>query len=97
MDNKYVSYTYSQAEIKLLEILQKQKGPVDSATLHDLFYGGQQESFHSQTIVNSALRSLRMKADHNGEPYMIVKSKRSGPKPMTFWIEERPKDKKKAK
>lgn len=97
MDNKVI-FPYSQAEERLLGILKKQKGRVDSITLHDLFYGGQQQSFYSQTIVNSALRSLRIKADHNDEPFMIGKSKKNGPRPMQFWIEERPsKKKKKAK
>lgn len=91
MDKKVVNY--SPAEKKLLEIMRQftnYERPIDSAKLHDLYYGEQQKPWHSQGFINSAMRSLRMKADHNGEPFMITKSKRSGPYPIEFRIVDRP-------
>lgn len=99
VDQKSVNYNYSPAEIKLLDIIRqvtKDGRPIDSATLHDMYYGDEQDKpWHGQRFVNSAMDSLRMKADHNNEPYMIVKSKRAGQKPIEFRIVERPKAKKK--
>lgn len=80
---------YSAAEIALLSVLQRARRPVDTLALVDRYYRNSDEPYNARLIVAGTLRSLRRKADFNGEAWTIKCSARSGPHPVEWWIEQK--------
>jgi hypothetical protein len=79
---------YSESERQLFSILPK-SSMVDSKTLMENFYKGQKQPYHGRPAIISRLRSLKKKMRLNGEPFMIVNSKRAGPKAMSFGLKKK--------
>jgi hypothetical protein len=78
---------YSPAEREVFALLRE--SPRDSAVISRLRYGTNGAMpFNGRKIVIGALRSLVRKARVNGEPFRIAHSRRSGPIPMSFWLEK---------
>lgn len=79
---------YSDGEQRLFALLPTPDNPRDTKTLVKLYYG-KQAPINANKILIGMLASLRRKVHHNREPFTIKNTKRSGPKPMSFWIERR--------
>jgi hypothetical protein len=93
-----VSYTkepvvsYSEAEVDILNLLSSGRDNARSTTeLVELRYGTD-APFHALSIVRTTIASLSRKADRNKESWRVVKSKRQGPHPISYWIEKRATD-----
>jgi hypothetical protein len=78
---------YSPAEREMFTLLSSQ--PRDSKTIAQLRYSRRQTPYHGRQIVIGVLKSLVRKTKRNREPFRIMHTKRSGPIPMSFWIEAR--------
>lgn len=80
---------YSAGEEKMLGTLRKgRKRAASSLEIAEQFYAGD-IPFHGRKIVISLLASLSKKAEANGEPFRVGRTKRRGPHPVSFWLEER--------
>lgn len=77
---------YSPAESKLLTILRKQREPIDSVKLGDLYYSKSKKPFHAQRQIIGSMRGLIRKVEFNREPFRIEQSERRGPYPVEFVI-----------
>lgn len=75
---------YSPSEEKLLDILKKHKEPVLSSDLCNEFYIGREKPWHAQQQIISTMRSLIKKSKHNKESFIIRKTDRNGPHPISF-------------
>jgi hypothetical protein len=76
---------YSPAETKLLQILRKQKKPVTSIELGDLYYD-KKKPFHFQRQIIASMRGLIRKVEFNKEAFRIEQSERRGPHPAEFTL-----------
>jgi len=79
---------YSPGEQRALKLLTGK--PQDTNLLCDKFYkpdGG--PPYYGRQIVLGLMNSLIRKSKHNGEKFIVKKSKRAGPWPITFWREDR--------
>jgi hypothetical protein len=86
--NDNAEYSYSDRERELFSILIEGKR-VDTIELSKKFYGKNPIPLNGSKIVFGAVAGLRRKIEANKEPFKIVSSKRSGPIPVSFWIEEK--------
>lgn len=75
---------YSPQERALFALLREE--PRDSETISKLYYNGSMP-YHGRRIVSTTLRELVHKVERNRESFRIIRSKRSGPIPMSFWLE----------
>lgn len=77
---------YSPGEKKIFTLL-----PAKQKTTSDIaidYYGKGKVPYHGRQIVVGLLSSLQRKVRLNREPFRIMKTKRSGPIPMSFWVEK---------
>lgn len=80
---------YSPAERRVFSLLRGE--PRDSKAICLLHYGRVREMpFNGRRIVIGALMSLVRKTRANREPFRIAHTARSGPIPMSFWLEPHP-------
>lgn len=82
---------YSPGEQRIFRLLPKDGRPRTSAIITKLFYGMALDEvpIHGRKIVIGLLSSLMKKSDINSETFCVRKTRRSGPIPMSFWIEPR--------
>lgn len=80
---------YSPREASVLAILTKSKGRRMSTT--DLIEKVFTKSvpFHARQSILSTLSSLASKVEKKGEKFEIKRSNRRGPRPVSFWLEDR--------
>lgn len=77
---------YSPGEQRLFSLLTGKKQNTKALVLD--FYTSE-EPFNARNAVIDSLRKLSRKATINREAWRIKCSKRSGPTPMDFWLEEK--------
>lgn len=77
---------YSETEAAIMSLLGRR--PLSSVEIARRHYNGS-GPYHGQKIVSGLLRSLVDKVDHNREAFRVAHTKRRGPHPMSFWLEER--------
>ena len=80
-----MKHSYSPGEKKMLALLKSK--PQTSIALAEKFYDKQRPYYDRQVVVG-LLSNLASKAKRNGEPFVIQRTKRAGPKPISFWIEK---------
>lgn len=80
---------YSDREIRVFAQLPKDGSPIESSEIAKKYYNGKLPP-HGQASIIGALSALTAKVIRNKEPFRIMKSKRSGPWPIKFWIEKEP-------
>lgn len=81
---------YSPSEQRMLKLLPRNGRKLTSVELVEKFYNGSGEApYHARNIVITVLRSLRRKTAHNKEEFRVASTPRSGPIPMSFWLEQR--------
>ena len=76
---------YSPLERKVFERLTPDAK--DTVTITQEIYGRRGKPFNARQSVLGALVSLSRKTKANREPFTIKRSKRLGPRPVSFWIE----------
>jgi hypothetical protein len=74
---------YSPLETKLLTLLSEEK-VITSKKLTEDLYSGNDIPFHAQSSVTSILRALIRKVEHNGESFIITKTRPIGPYPVQY-------------
>lgn len=83
------SVGYSPNERVIFELLTACNGQgISTPELVKSFYKGK-TPFYGRQIVVGLLSSIRRKAVANREPFRVVHTPRSGPIPMSFWLEEK--------
>lgn len=84
---------YSPEEQRIFRLLPKDGRQRSSTAILNRFYGvaDQGPPFHKRKIVIGLLSSLMRKTDCNKEHFRVCKTKRSGPIPISFWLEPRRK------
>jgi hypothetical protein len=80
---KLGDFRYSDLERRVFALLKKKAKT--SAELADTLYPEQK---NGRPTVICACRSLAYKLSKNKEPFRLKSSKRNGPHPVKFWIEE---------
>lgn len=81
---------YSDSELEIFRLLPKGGRKMSSKVLVAKKYeGAVQPPLNAQKMITSIMTSLIKKVDMNSEEFRISRSKRSGPHPVEFWIEER--------
>lgn len=65
----------------------KNKNKITSTKITDRYYGKGNIPLNGRKIVIGLLSSLKRKVTMNRESFKVMKTKRSGPLPMSFWIE----------
>lgn len=79
---------YSKTEMEIFALLGRRRQT--SVEIADRHYGANGAGpYHGQKIVSGLLRSLVEKTEHNRESFRINHTRRMGPHPMAFWLEER--------
>ncbi len=78
---------YSPTERRLRALLRPE--PKTTEDLSTALYKGRERPFHARKAVVGALTSLAAKVDANREPLRVARSRRAGPHPISFWLEER--------
>lgn len=87
-DDGKLKVKYSRAEREIFSLLPPRGTKIDTNALIEKRYGDR-KPIHARGLILAALRSLAEKADHNEEKFVIRKSERVGPYPISFWIEAR--------
>ena len=82
---------YSPMEQRLFQLLPTNGRTMKTSELAQKFYGTTKLPFGGQNVVTGCLRSLAAKVKHNREPFLIMRSARTGPTPTEVWIESSPK------
>lgn len=82
---------YSQGEQRIFALLPcGAEAALSSTSIVAEFYGAKKaQPFHGRKVVIGLLSSIRRKAMANAEPFIIKSTQRSGPRPMSFWLEEK--------
>jgi hypothetical protein len=81
-------YRYSKTEKALFNLLLPVGQRVDSKTLAKKHYG-RRIPINGQVAVVGAVRGLAAKAVRNREWFRVKSTKRRGPYPIEFWVEEK--------
>lgn len=76
---------YSNSEQKAFNSLIAK--PRSSTDIMKLFYGKITTPYNGRKIVIGVLASLHRKMTANREPFKLMRTERSGPHPMEFWLE----------
>lgn len=77
---------FSRLEEDLLALLPVDGAKVDTPTLVDRYYVNvTPKPLNARATIISRLRGIAAKAERAGLPWRIHKTKRSGPRPQTFW------------
>jgi hypothetical protein len=85
-----VNGRYSPNEQLLIGLLKKKRGkPVTSKEIVALHYTKKPPPMYARESVVTALSTLMKKIAWNKEDFKIQKSRRAGPRPISYWIEER--------
>ena len=79
---------YSKREHDLFALL-KNGDVVNTKDIVKHYYRKKTLPFNKQKIILDAMTTLKRKVAANKEPFRIVSTKRSGPIPMSFWVEEK--------
>jgi urease beta subunit len=82
------SVRYSPGEQQLFKLLPTNGKPLTTAELTKLRYGSI-VPLNGQKIILGLVKSLRTKVDLNKEPFRVFTSKRSGPRPISVWVQGR--------
>jgi hypothetical protein len=83
-----IKHAYSPSERRLLDLI-KYGQKISTSELLEGMYEGEYEPFHGRGSVNATLSDLIRKVDLNREPFVIRKSARRGPYPVSVWREKR--------
>lgn len=78
---------YSERERQLLDLVPRNGDKISTHELMARFYGAQPIPFHGRAIIGVMMRQLVRKAEYNGELWHIRRTPRSGPKPISYWLE----------
>ena len=78
---------YSKRETELFRCLSTKRQTTTDLT--DKLYGENEQPQYARQSVLMALVSLRRKIDKNREPFILKRTKRVGPYPSEFWLDER--------
>lgn len=76
---------YSPMERAAFAALERE--PRSTADISDAVYGEDRPVNHMQATLNT-LKNLQRKTKLNEEPFTIKNSKRRGPHPINFWVEQ---------
>lgn len=77
---------YSNGEQAAFKALSDK--PRSSTVIIDKVYSNTtNEPYNSRKIIIGVLKSLRAKMLANKEPFKLLSTERSGPNPMSFWLE----------
>jgi hypothetical protein len=78
---------YSKRETEVFRLLSKKRQTTTDIT--NKLYGEKEQPLYARQSVLMALVSLQKKINKNREPFVLKKTKRSGPYPLQFWLEDR--------
>jgi hypothetical protein len=78
---------YSKRETEVFRHLSKKR--LTTTEITNKLYAKKEQPLYARQSVLMALVSLRKKIDKNREPFVLKKTKRSGPYPLQFWLEDR--------
>jgi hypothetical protein len=78
---------YSARERRIFAALSRAK-EINSDQITEIVYGDGPRPWNARLSAMATLRSLKKKMHGNNESCRIASTKASGPKPMSFWIEE---------
>ncbi len=78
---------YSPTEQRLRALLRRE--PKTTEELTRALYRGRVAPYHARKAVVGALTSLASKTDANDEAFRVARTRRAGPHPISFWLEER--------
>lgn len=88
-NNEALAVRYSPSERRLFQFLPQGSAP--SITIDDLaahYYAALgPPPFNGRTIINGYVNSLMKKARYNDEPFVIKRTRRSGPIASHVWVE----------
>lgn len=77
---------YSRLETILLDLIPKRKVKISTSDLITRFYDQvEAKPYHHRAVIIGMMRSLTMKSDFNNEKWQIHKTRRSGPRDISFW------------
>ena len=76
---------YSELEQRLLNLVPRNGDKISTPDLIAKFYG-RSVPFNGRAIIGGMMRTIIRKSLHNKEPWKILKTPRSGPKPISYWI-----------
>ena len=81
---------YSRSELKLIEILRKNRGsPMSSKKIATIHYLPEEAPVNAVRSVVTTLNNVIKKSKRRRECFIIRKTERSGPNPVQFWMEDR--------
>lgn len=80
-------YPYSPGEQEVFRLLVRKMKGRTTKELTELFYRDRKRPYNDRKSVVGFARSLQDKVERNKEPFRILSTPRSGPIPMTFWLE----------
>lgn len=80
----------SPAESRVLDLIPKDGSRIDHARLQELFWRGRRDKpWNARIIINGYTRELERKTRAMRGDFRVVRSARSGPRPIQVWIERR--------
>lgn len=79
---------YAPAERDVFRVLNAQKKKINSIELTLLLSNGE-PAYNGVSLTGAALRSLARKVELNDEPFRIMRTRRAGPKPISWWVEKK--------
>lgn len=81
--------SYSPAEKEVFALLSSKQQTTSSLVERRYTKRGEPAPFHAKTSIVGIIRTLARKIDHNKEPFVLKTTARTGPRPMTCWLEKR--------
>jgi len=80
--------SYSSLETRAFAALPKSGKPLSTNDIVEKIYNGDKDRpYFAQQSTLAALKALSRKMVRNKEEFSIKRSERSGPHPVTWWIE----------
>jgi hypothetical protein len=79
---------YSPSERRAFHAVPQDGTPINTLDIIERVYK-ENKPFHARQMILGVMTSLANKIDANHEAFMILKTKRAGPNPISFWLEPR--------
>lgn len=81
---------YAPREREVLEVLRSARGRrLTTTEIVDRVYEAGAHPFNARQSILSTLYSLTRKSEERSEKFWIKRSLRRGPRPVSFWLEDR--------
>jgi len=80
---------YSTAERRLFKFLSRGRQLTSTELMERFYVDDLTKKYHARETLNSSLNALRKKLIFNKAPMTLRKSELRGPRPISWWLEQR--------